>query len=76
MGLVAQEVREIIREAVVEGDDEQKMLGMNNSDLMPVLIRGVQEQQTIIDDQKRKLEAMEARLARLERVLETRLSSR
>ena len=63
LGLIAQEVREIVPEAVVEGDDARKTLGMNYSDLIPVLINGIQEQQTLIDSQ-------EQRIARLEGMIE------
>ncbi len=89
LGLLAQEVQEIIPEVVVDHEtkrDEKtgelikvpaNRLGIYYSDLIPVLIKGMQEQQAeieklrgenaaIIAEQAGKMEAMEARLAKLE----------
>jgi hypothetical protein len=92
LGLLAQEVQEIIPEVVVDHEtkrDEKtgeliqvpaNRLGMYYSDLIPVLIKGMQEQQAEIEkmrgdnaalkaEQAGKMEAMEARLAKLEALL-------
>lgn len=50
LGLIAQEVNEIIPEVVLEGDDESYW-GLNYSDLIPVLIKAVQE----LNDQNQQL---------------------
>ncbi len=54
LGLIAQEVRSLIKEVVDIGDDENKTLGLRYSDLIPVLIRSIQEQQAIIEQEKEK----------------------
>ncbi|HEX7069722.1 MAG TPA: tail fiber domain-containing protein [Rhodothermales bacterium] len=59
LGLIAQEVRDVIPESVV-GDEATEQLGLNYSELIPVLIRAVQEQQL-------QIEALEARLAEVTR---------
>jgi hypothetical protein len=43
IGLMAQDVLRIIPEAVIVGEDEQKTLGLSYSDLVPVLIKSIQE---------------------------------
>ncbi len=92
LGLLAQEVQEIIPEVVVDHEtkrDEKtgeliqvpaERLGIYYSDLIPVLIKGMQEQQAeienlrggnaaLIAEQAGKMEVMEARLAKLEALL-------
>jgi len=61
IGLVAQDIQEIIPEAVVvpeEGDDQ--LLGIAYSKLIPVLIKAIQEQQ-------KQIEKMEDKILRLEK---------
>jgi hypothetical protein len=58
-GLVAQEVMEVLPEVVKVGSDPEGTLGMNYSELVPVLIQAMQEQQA-------EIESLEARLSRLE----------
>ena len=59
IGLIAQDVREVFPELVQE-DRTSGMLSVNYTALVPVAIRGLQEQQAVIN-------GLEARLARLER---------
>ncbi|HHP7241830.1 MAG TPA: tail fiber domain-containing protein, partial [Cyclobacteriaceae bacterium] len=49
IGLIAQEVLKIIPEAVHNNDDTTKTLGLSYSELIPVLINAIKEQQTQID---------------------------
>ncbi len=74
LGFLAQEVEKVIPEAVVKGDDQNNTLGMNYSELLPVVIRSIQEQQSeikeqkaVINAQKRTIEALESRLRKLEK---------
>jgi trimeric autotransporter adhesin len=61
IGLIAQEVYSIIPEAVVKPADEEKDLwSMSYEKLVPVLIKGMQEQQTIIEAQQREIEELKA----------------
>ncbi|MFV1979788.1 MAG: tail fiber domain-containing protein [Rhodothermia bacterium] len=76
LGLIAQDVESIVPEIVHHGDSDDDMMGLNYSELVPVLIRAIQEQdaenkaqQTQIDnlltdagEQTRRLAALEARL--------------
>jgi hypothetical protein len=56
LGLIAQEVREVVPEVVVVGDDEQSTLGMSYSELVPVLVRAIQE----LDAEVQRLRAGDA----------------
>jgi hypothetical protein len=60
LGLIAQEVKEIIPEIVVEDTTPEKIMGVTYSDLIPVLIHAIQQQQKIIEDQKLQLEKLQA----------------
>lgn len=51
LGLIAQDVRKIVPE-VVKGDESKENLGMNYTELIPVLINAIKEQQKEIDDLK------------------------
>jgi hypothetical protein len=65
-GLIAQEVMVVLPEVVRVGDDPQGTLGINYGELVPVLIKAVQEQQSEIEAQAGQIAALEARLAALE----------
>jgi hypothetical protein len=65
-GLIAQEVREVLPDIVSGDGGENGTLGMNYSELVPVLVKAVQEQQKEIDTQAQQIEDLEARLAALE----------
>jgi hypothetical protein len=49
IGLIAQDVDKVISEVVDKGNDPSQTLGINYSELVPVLIKGMQEQQKQID---------------------------
>jgi hypothetical protein len=65
-GLIAQEVREVLPEVVSESKGEDHTLSLNYSELVPVLVKAVQEQQSQIKDQAEQIAALEARLSALE----------
>lgn len=56
LGLVAQDVRKVIGEVVNEPTGEGKYLGMSYSELIPVLVRAIQEQQKTIEKQNQALQ--------------------
>jgi len=62
-GLIAEEVVDIIPEVVfkkdIDGFDEQQPEGINYSDITPFLIKAIQEQQTVIEDLKSRIETLE-----------------
>ncbi len=60
IGLIAQEMQPIVSEVVQVGDDERNTLGLNYSDIVPVLIKAIQEQQEIIKLQREQFERHEA----------------
>jgi len=73
LGLLAQEVQPVISEIVDIGDDPEHIMGLRYSELIPVLIKGIQEQQSLIESQnvknkelEQKLDELTLRLLRLE----------
>ncbi len=58
-GLVAQELVEVAPEAVAKGATEEDMWGVDNSKLVPILVKEIQ-------DQRKEIQDIRARLARLE----------
>jgi hypothetical protein len=68
IGLIAQELQEVISEVVsVEGKD-QKTLYVNYTELIPVLIKAIQEQQIIINQQDSKIETLSAELVQVKTI--------
>lgn len=77
LGLIAQDVQEVISEVVLDKDwvineetgekteVEADRMGVFYSDLIPVLIKGMQEQQEIIDAQNARIEALEKAIAEM-----------
>ncbi len=66
LGLIAEEVAEAIPEVVVAEGDANEPLGMNYSELVPVLINAVQEQQGMLAERDERIAALEARNAEFE----------
>tara|TARA_B100001109_G_scaffold170764_1_gene139461 strand:+ start:1 stop:954 length:954 start_codon:yes stop_codon:yes gene_type:complete len=58
-GFLAHEVSDIVPEAVTGEKDGEKMQGIDQSKLVPLLTKALQEQQTIIDDLKSRIETLE-----------------
>ena len=65
LGLLAQDVQAIIKEVVSIGDEPDRRLGIYYSDLIPVLIKAIQEQQAIIDQQQAQFDTLAATLEHL-----------
>lgn len=57
IGLVAQEVRSIIPEVVI-GNEQTETLGMNYAELVPVLVKAIQQQQQQIDELKNEIKEL------------------
>ncbi len=66
LGLIAQEVRTVIDEVVHIGDDPDQTLGLYYSDFVPVLVKAIQEQQGIIEQQHEKAASGSAELTQVE----------
>jgi hypothetical protein len=62
IGLIAQDVKKLVPE-VVTGDENKEMLGMNYSELVPVLINAIKEQQKQIEDMKKIMTEMQKTIA-------------
>ena len=58
-GFIAQELQKILPDLVHESPDKDKLLSVNYTAIIPILTKGIQEQQVIIEDQKKRLEALE-----------------
>ena len=70
MGLIAQEVMSLIREVVHVGDDAEQTLGLRYSELIPVLIKALQEQQQLIEQQKTDLSRMNQKVLEVDQLKE------
>jgi len=57
IGFIAQEIKEIINEAVTDTDNEEQWYGLDKSELVPVLVKAIQEQQALIQLLKARLDA-------------------
>lgn len=68
-GFIAQDVQEFLPEIVEVGDDPEKMLGLNYTDLIPVLVNAIKEQQAIIDGQNSKIDSLEASIEEIKAML-------
>lgn len=73
LGFIAQELEQVIPEVVHMAEDSLGTRGVNYAELVPVLVRAIQEQQQIIEaqqsvevSQNERLQALEARLIYLE----------
>lgn len=64
VGLIAQEVQEVIPEAVTEGENGYLML--NNDPIIWTMLNAIKEQQKIIVRQETELDDMNSRMAKLE----------
>ncbi|MBA4323038.1 MAG: hypothetical protein C0408_09505, partial [Odoribacter sp.] len=52
IGLIAQDVEKVLSEVVDKGSDPAQTLGINYSEIIPVLIKGIQQQQSQIEEVK------------------------
>ena len=58
-GFLAHEVQDIVPQSVSGEKDGEKMQGIDHSKLVPLLVKTVQEQQTVIEDLKSRIETLE-----------------
>ncbi len=66
LGLIAQETKSIIPEIVSESEGADKMMGIQYSDLIPVLIKGMQEQQKLIEALKKQNDELNSTLSEIQ----------
>ncbi|MEM7658675.1 MAG: tail fiber domain-containing protein [Bacteroidota bacterium] len=76
IGLIAQELQEVVPEVVVQGgEDPAARLGVNYAELVPVLIQAMQEQQAEIEALKQERAAMQSQQSKVLAQLEARLKA-
>lgn len=80
LGFIAQELEQIVPEVVTVANDSMQTRGVNYAELIPVLVKAIQEQQAIIESQKAKyvtqnenLELYKSETTASLRALETKL---
>ena len=61
IGMIAQELKDVIPNVVIEGGDDvtEEPFGVDYGKLTPYLIKDIQEQQTVIEDLKSRIETLE-----------------
>jgi hypothetical protein len=69
LGLIAQEVQLILKEVVNVGDDDNQTLGITYTDIIPVLIKGIQEQEEKINRLEKENQDLKGRLIKIEELL-------
>ena len=69
LGLIAQEVKQVVDEAVHVGDDIDQTMSINYSHLTAVLIKAVQDQQALIKFEREQRVKLEATLEATQRQL-------
>ena len=65
VGLIAQEVQSVLNELVVVGDDENKTLGINYAEFVPVLVNAIKEQQKQMDVLKKENAEIKKQLSKI-----------
>ncbi len=70
LGLIAQEVEPLLPELVSTGIDAEHTKGINYIGLIPVLVKGVQEQQTQIEQQQGRIEQQQKQLQQQQAIIE------
>ncbi|MCI4671379.1 MAG: tail fiber domain-containing protein [Bacteroidia bacterium] len=66
IGLIAQDLQKVVPEVVKSHQDPEVPLGVNYAELVPILIKGMQEQQEMIEKQQLEMLELKGRLKKLE----------
>jgi hypothetical protein len=67
LGLIAQEVYEVVPEVVHVAEDADSKWGVNYTGLIPILIKSAQDQQKVMSEQDNSIDALMEKLEKLER---------
>ena len=59
-GFLAQDILALEGEGIIVDDNNADHLSMKNDYLIPILVKGMQDQQDIIDKLEKRIEALEA----------------
>ena len=65
IGLLAQEVESVLPGSVVTDDDHRQTKGVNYVELVPVLVKATQEQQAVIEEQRRIIDDQRYQMAKI-----------
>ncbi|MDW7692567.1 tail fiber domain-containing protein [Flammeovirgaceae bacterium SG7u.111] len=65
LGLIAQDVKPVISEIVQQSNPENDMLSVDYTEIIPVLIKALQEQQAIIEKQKKEIGSLKTEVSQL-----------
>ena len=74
LGLIAQDVEKLIPEAVAVDKDPAAPLGMSYTSLVPVLVRAIQEQQGLLQQQHAQLRQQQNEIKQLKQLVCTKLA--
>jgi uncharacterized coiled-coil protein SlyX len=74
LGLIAQDVQPIISELVSKANDKQQTLGVSYTELIPVLINAIKEQQKIISKLKTQVNTGQATIATQQELMQDLLT--
>jgi hypothetical protein len=64
-GFIAQELQKVLPYLVIEGTDKDKILSVDYNSIIPVLTKGIQEQQLLIKTQQKQIDEMRIMLDKL-----------
>ena len=64
-GFIAQELQKVLPYLVIEGTDKDKILSVDYNSIIPVLTKGIQEQQLLIKTQQKQIDEMRLMLDKL-----------
>jgi hypothetical protein len=64
-GFIAQELQKVLPYLVIEGADKDKILSVDYNSIIPVLTKGIQEQQVLIEAQQKQIDEMKLILQNL-----------
>ena len=64
-GFIAQELQKVLPYLVIEGTDKDKILSVDYNSIIPVLTKGIQEQQLLIKEQQKQIDEMRMMLDKL-----------
>jgi hypothetical protein len=68
-GFIAQELQKIMPELVTEGKDEDKLLSINYTAIIPVLTKAIQEQQVLIEANQTTIQKQQEQIDELKALL-------
>jgi len=64
-GFIAQELQKVLPFVVSEGADSDKILSVDYNSIIPILTKGIQEQQLLIEAQQKQIDEMKLMLEKL-----------